>query len=305
MSYANWRRLFNEKIGELRRRDTWTIVFDDSIEPDVLGANVKQYIRGSFAKLWREGFEEKIASLDRKETWTLTPDPDITLKDLGPEWRCCRITTFAKFKCSECSNSWGSAQVLILFHMTLDRRQGRGRVKVRFFKQQCRRCEDTRFVNPEFLAPNIDVILDKLVSQIRKKCYRENLGENQSPFIMDEELEGPHESAHCEACKEGVCGKGYVRHERVDEASGQLQFIPQSPFVEQHSDIKPSYKFYSDEYILSSPTLVLRPKSAEHRQDLVPRPTSAVYRQDPESIILLVVVVVIILWVLIISSQKM
>uniref|UniRef100_H3ATU7 3CxxC-type domain-containing protein n=1 Tax=Latimeria chalumnae TaxID=7897 RepID=H3ATU7_LATCH len=193
---------------------------------------------------WREGFEEKIASLDRKETWTLTPDPDITLKDLGPEWRCCRITTFAKFKCSECSNSWGSAQVLILFHMTLDRRQGRGRVKVRFFKQQCRRCEDTRFVNPEFLAPNIDVILDKLVSQIRKKCYRENLGENQSPFIMDEELEGPHESAHCEACKEGVC---------------------------------------------------------EHRQDLVPRPTSAVYRQDPESIILLVVVVVIILWVLIIS----
>ncbi|XP_064418364.1 receptor-transporting protein 4-like [Latimeria chalumnae] len=165
MSYANWRRLFNEKIGELRRRDTWTIVFDDSIEPDVLGANVKQYIRGSFAK----------------------------------------------FRCSKCRNLWGSARVPILFHMKLETPQRWGTVKVRFFKQECRKCTSAEYEAPQVSEENIKVVLDKLLTKIRIKCYGEKSGEKPTFSVIEGNLEGPHESSHCEACQLGVCNKGETK----------------------------------------------------------------------------------------------
>nr|XP_014348229.1 PREDICTED: receptor-transporting protein 2-like [Latimeria chalumnae] len=130
---------------------------------------------------------------------------------------CVHVGKQRRFHCSKCFNTWGSARVPILFHMTLDKWQSWGYVKVCFFKQCCRHCEDAELEEPEFFTENIRVVVDKLVTQIRKRCYGEKVNDSRSSCIMDEQPEGPHESVHCEACQQGLCSRQYVKHKGTGE----------------------------------------------------------------------------------------
>ncbi|XP_067898519.1 receptor-transporting protein 3-like isoform X2 [Heterodontus francisci] len=119
-----------------------------------------------------------------------------------------RMTDHQKrFHCSSCSNKWASAKARILFNMRLQ--NGKGEVKVRFFKQQCRENhdEEVNFVKPVFSEENIEQVLDRLMTKIRQRCYNENIGKDHAAFRSDDNLQGPHETSHCEACSLGLCSE--------------------------------------------------------------------------------------------------
>ncbi|XDV21955.1 hypothetical protein PO909_026945 [Leuciscus waleckii] len=68
-----------------------------------------------------------------------------------------------------------SKRVQVVFHFHLDKK--------------CRRCNEAKMEDPNFPVENIDVLIERLVEKIRMR------------------VNGPHESAHCEACRLGVCSQ--------------------------------------------------------------------------------------------------
>ncbi|XP_016402601.1 receptor-transporting protein 3-like, partial [Sinocyclocheilus rhinocerous] len=111
------------------------------------------------------------------------------------------------FRCSLCRKTWGSKRVRVLFHFHLNTARNRGTIKVRRFKQKCRRCAEAQWEDPNFPVENIDVLVERLVKNIRVKCYRDNLGETNRSSVFIGRVNGPHETAHCEACHKGVCSQ--------------------------------------------------------------------------------------------------
>lgn len=86
--------------------------------------------------------------------------------------------------------------------MRLTGRQGV--VKVRRFRQNCKKCASAPMEKPEIPPENISILMDNLVKKIRIKCYGERLdGVFRPPQNLD--VKSPHEPAHCEACKLGIC----------------------------------------------------------------------------------------------------
>uniref|UniRef100_A0A8C4YDD0 3CxxC-type domain-containing protein n=1 Tax=Gopherus evgoodei TaxID=1825980 RepID=A0A8C4YDD0_9SAUR len=97
-------------------------------------------------------------------------------------WRGHRVKcTFLhprRFQCSCCTCRWPLTQVLIFFHMHLDRSQRQGQVKMRVCGQKCGKCHGAKFETPMFSQENIGRILDNLV---------------------------PSQTTCCEACALGIC----------------------------------------------------------------------------------------------------
>lgn len=59
---------------------------------------------------------------------------------------------------------------------------------------------------PTFSQENIERILDNLVLKIRAKCYRESIANRDlADPIVEEDVEGPHDTTRCEACALGIC----------------------------------------------------------------------------------------------------
>lgn len=160
MSFQDWTRIFQQKIMELNRGDSWSMEFDDTIVPDAQEYNWHQYIRSAFAR----------------------------------------------FTCSLCRRGWPSNQVIVVFHMRLWAEEQRGTVKVRRFRQNCKRCHRAPMEEANISTDNIDVLLEKLAEKIRIKCYGEKPAE-KNRYFNNEEVDGPHEAAHCEACRHGICKK--------------------------------------------------------------------------------------------------
>lgn len=125
-----------------------------------------------------------------------------------------------RFQCSSCSRNWASAQVQVLFHMHWSEGESRGRVKMRVFAQRCQKCSQPSFEVPKFTEGNISRILNNLVLQILKKCYREGFTLVEIPMIKEISLEGPHDSDNCEACLQGFC---------VQSELGLAKWSPVSP----------------------------------------------------------------------------
>ncbi|XP_069473585.1 receptor-transporting protein 3-like [Ambystoma mexicanum] len=69
---------------------------------------------------WDELFQEKVKELGRGDIWKLAPDNQLTQKG-PPGWLTYTVHAFAKFSCSKCSRWWYSSQVLVLFHMRLEK----------------------------------------------------------------------------------------------------------------------------------------------------------------------------------------
>ncbi|XP_061593157.1 receptor-transporting protein 2-like [Cololabis saira] len=151
---------------------------------------------------WIRIFQEQISRqiLNQAHTWHLEFDDNIMGQNPGREQYI--RTTRARFRCSKCKRSWPSNRVMVLFHMRLF--DGQGTVKVRPFRQNCKRCAEAPMEKPEVDAENIEIIMENLVEKIRIKCYHENLGQkNRKPRSFD--VKSPHEPAHCEGCKQGIC----------------------------------------------------------------------------------------------------
>lgn len=90
----------------------------------------------------------------------------------------------------------------MIFHMSLV--NGQGQVKVRRFRQNCKRCTSAPMVDPDIDAQNIAVLMKNLVKKIRIKCYGESL--DQGTFNREKlEVKSPHEPDHCEGCLAGIC----------------------------------------------------------------------------------------------------
>ncbi|XP_004835080.1 receptor-transporting protein 3 [Heterocephalus glaber] len=157
---------------------------------------------------WKQVFQELIQEVKPWHTWTLVTDKDLLPDVLEQGWSQYQQRTFARFQCSSCTRSWGSAHVQVLFHMHWNKKKRRGRVKMRIFSQRCKKCTQPQFEAAEFTLENIRRTLTNLVFRILKKCYKEGFKTMEEvPTVKDTKLEGPHDSLNCEACLQGFCAQ--------------------------------------------------------------------------------------------------
>lgn len=115
------------------------------------------------------------------------------------------LVIFSRFRCTRCGRSWPSNKAMVVFHMQLI--GGQGTVKMRRMRQNCKKCSAAPMEIPSITSENIDILLENLVEKIREKCYHEDLGRGNKPFV-NLEVKSPHEPAHCEACIQGICTRG-------------------------------------------------------------------------------------------------
>ncbi|XP_074860724.1 receptor-transporting protein 4-like [Carettochelys insculpta] len=160
---------------------------------------------GENMSTWQSSFREKMAWGKPKDSWSLSLEDNLKPGPREPGWRRYQLgRAFARFKCSHCSRRWASAQVMILFHMRLEGRQGQ--VKMRFFGQKCKNCYGAKYEKPTFSQENTERILDNLMQKILEKCYQEfKANPHLVDLIVEEEVEGPHDTARCEVCALGIC----------------------------------------------------------------------------------------------------
>ncbi|XP_035508624.1 receptor-transporting protein 3-like isoform X2 [Morone saxatilis] len=153
---------------------------------------------------WTSIFQMKTESLKQGDSWHLEFDDSLVPDSPNPGWEQYIRNTGARFKCTVCRRGWPSNRVMVVFHMRLS--NGQGIVKVRRFRQNCKMCTNAPMEMPDIESENIHILLENLVEKIRMKCYHEDLGRVNRPFV-NLEVKSPHEPAHCEACKQGICAR--------------------------------------------------------------------------------------------------
>ncbi|XP_073529624.1 receptor-transporting protein 3-like [Phyllobates terribilis] len=122
-----------------------------------------------------------------------------------------------RFQCSHCCRWWNSAQVHILFLIRWDPKFKCGTVKMKIFRQRCRRCNVSTFEKAEISEENSKrVIIINVVSKIQSKFYeRKNTRPPLQPEVYSDVVEGPHETKYCEACKMQVCNWNAVSEDKT------------------------------------------------------------------------------------------
>ncbi|XP_058494832.1 receptor-transporting protein 3-like [Solea solea] len=151
---------------------------------------------------WTSVFLGEAKGVLHGDTWKLRFDPSIQPNSPEPGWKEYVSNTGARFRCTQCPRAWPSNRVMVIFHMRLS--DGKGRVKVKSFKQSCNKCTNPPMVDPDISTENITILMKNLVMKIRRKCYKEKLdqGDYNHEWL---EVNNPHEPNHCEGCKEGIC----------------------------------------------------------------------------------------------------
>ncbi|KAJ7421259.1 receptor-transporting protein 3-like protein [Pitangus sulphuratus] len=95
-----------------------------------------------------------------------------------------------------------------MFHMC--RCPGWGTVRMRVFRQECRRCRNPQLEYPEFSLETMERILHNLVVKILQYFYKKLVRSSDLlEVVVDVPVKGPHDSAHCEACRLGICNKSW------------------------------------------------------------------------------------------------
>uniref|UniRef100_A0A8B9T7H0 3CxxC-type domain-containing protein n=1 Tax=Anas platyrhynchos TaxID=8839 RepID=A0A8B9T7H0_ANAPL len=141
---------------------------------------------GRTMRTWQKIFAQKIADMDVEEPWIIQEDGSLQVHN--PEHgrrEYLQKHAAGRFQCSQCLHKWSSAKVHILFHMR------RGKVRMRIFRQSCRRCSSAPLEEPSFSQENMERILHNLVLQILKDFYNVPV-------------------SHCEGCRLGACTKPLV-----------------------------------------------------------------------------------------------
>uniref|UniRef100_UPI0037E87FF4 receptor-transporting protein 3-like n=1 Tax=Semicossyphus pulcher TaxID=241346 RepID=UPI0037E87FF4 len=151
---------------------------------------------------WTSIFQIQANSLKEEDSWCLEFDNSLVPNSPKRGWEEYIRKTAAQFRCSKCQRTWPSNKVMVVFHMQLT--DGQGVVKVRRFRQNCKRCDKAPMEKPSIESENIDILMENLVEKIREKCYHEDLGRGYKPFTRLE-VNNPHEPSHCEACQQGIC----------------------------------------------------------------------------------------------------
>ncbi|RXN13588.1 receptor-transporting 3-like protein [Labeo rohita] len=124
--------------------------------------------------LWDSSLQEKASEL-HDDTWSIEMDGTIEENRPARDWQQYISGSFAQFKCSICKRTWPSKRVLVVFHFHLNTATKQGTIKVRRYKQECRKCNEPRMEDPNFSEDNINVLTERLVDRIRMRCYGENL----------------------------------------------------------------------------------------------------------------------------------
>ncbi|XP_042315626.1 receptor-transporting protein 3-like [Sceloporus undulatus] len=153
---------------------------------------------------WTVEFTKKMAAQKPWDKWILTEELESRQLQFG--WHTyVQKHLFASFKCSSCSRSWKSSQVVIVFYMQLTRNI-LGQVRMKIYRQKCRVCGNIKYEEPSFRDDTVQFVLHNLVQKILEKCYGEvsRTAPMREPLAEDF-LEGPHERKNCEACKDGWC----------------------------------------------------------------------------------------------------
>ncbi|KAG8445058.1 hypothetical protein GDO86_009993, partial [Hymenochirus boettgeri] len=154
-------------------------------------------------EIWRNLFNQDINEISVPHEWNLAVDPTLQTQ---PGWLQYTQSTFGRFRCSRCTRWWNSAEVHILFLMKLDRVMRHGTVKMRIFKQECKRCSFGLMETPEITQENIRIVISNLVNRIQSRIYLlNNRYEDQRPVVYSDKMEGPHNREHCESCRQNMC----------------------------------------------------------------------------------------------------
>ncbi|KAM7012126.1 receptor-transporting protein 3-like [Tautogolabrus adspersus] len=151
---------------------------------------------------WTSIFETHATSMSQGDSWCLQFDDSLVPNSPNPYWQQYIKNTGAWFKCTMCGRGWPSNKVMVVFHMQL--KNGQGVVKVRRFRQNCKKCNQAPMEKPSITPDNINILMENLVEKIRIKCYNENLDRGSRPF-QRLDVNNPHEPTHCEACMNGIC----------------------------------------------------------------------------------------------------
>uniref|UniRef100_A0A8C3KTE2 3CxxC-type domain-containing protein n=1 Tax=Calidris pygmaea TaxID=425635 RepID=A0A8C3KTE2_9CHAR len=164
---------------------------------------------GGTMRTWQDIFAEKIADVHLTEPWMLQEDDTLQVHVLKPGWK--EFVHWSppcpgRFRCSQCLHEWSSAKVHILFHMC--RRQGHGTVRMRAFRQACRRCPDPQLEEAEFNYETVEKLLHNLVLKILQYFYHVSVQPSDLlEVVVDAPVAGPHDSNRCEGCQLGICSK--------------------------------------------------------------------------------------------------
>ncbi|XP_034149552.1 receptor-transporting protein 3-like [Esox lucius] len=156
-------------------------------------------------EVWTKNFEDTIEENEIEDSWSIVFDDTIVPDQPEGGWKQFISGAFARFMCSKCRRTWPSKRVMVVFHMRRWTEEKCGKVKVRRYRQKCKRCVECNMEEPRFKQENIVVLLEKLVAKILVKCYNQQQDEKNIPFQLDGRIDGPHEAAHCEACQQGIC----------------------------------------------------------------------------------------------------
>ncbi|XP_073445485.1 receptor-transporting protein 3-like [Dendrobates tinctorius] len=152
---------------------------------------------------WKEEFNYEIQERRVPGYWVLCEDEGLGVQEKGAKYT---QRTFARFKCSGCKRWWNSAEVHVLFFMNLNRALKQGTVKMRIFRQECKKCSIPKLEKPEISHENIIRITRNLVNRIMQVFYGEKKAKQElKPEVYSNDMEGPHDKEHCEACKLMVC----------------------------------------------------------------------------------------------------
>ncbi|XP_073529206.1 receptor-transporting protein 3-like [Phyllobates terribilis] len=152
---------------------------------------------------WEEEFNYEIEERGVPGSWELYEDEGLGVQEKGAKYT---QRTFARFKCSGCKRWWNSAEVHVLFFMNLNKSLQQGTVKMRIFRQECKKCSFPELEEPEISIENIVRIIKNLVNRIMQVFYGEKKAKQElKPEVYSNDMEGPHDKEHCEACKLKIC----------------------------------------------------------------------------------------------------
>uniref|UniRef100_A0A8C5MVK3 3CxxC-type domain-containing protein n=1 Tax=Leptobrachium leishanense TaxID=445787 RepID=A0A8C5MVK3_9ANUR len=188
---------------------------------------------------WKSAFNVEIEDQGIPDLWTLTMDEAFQNQQ---GWLVYNQKTFARFCCSHCTRWWDSAQVRIIFLIKKDRGFKQGKIRMKIFRQKCKRCLWAVLEDPNITDTNIYRVIFNLVNKIQQKFYSRNLGiEDLNPEVYNDYLDGPHDKARCEACILNVCQ--FQNFENQSSNSLRQPVVPQrardySSFLDYSSTVQ-------------------------------------------------------------------
>ncbi|OCT78533.1 receptor-transporting protein 3 isoform X2 [Xenopus laevis] len=156
---------------------------------------------------WSDEFNNQIKELDTIDLWTL----HMTEENGFPNGRLkYEQTTFGSFRCSYCKHQWSSANVHIMFLITLARACKHGIVEMKISKQSCKMCNSGTMETSQISYENMKRMIKNLVLKINRTFYeQEKYGRLSRPINYNKKQNGPHDKDHFENCLEVHQDKKY------------------------------------------------------------------------------------------------